>query len=504
MKWAANLDMYRKVPLDLLEGSRQGSAISWIALLVMISLFVLETRDYLTARLATDLALDRSRERRIRVNFNITMMDLRCEYATIDVVSVLGKEQNVTKNVRRWTVDANGVQQQFVHRNLLQHDIHLHDEDVTESLEDLHANGQDAVDLDAETLQYALHQHSYVFVDFFAGWCSHCQALAPTWEKLAEIMADTATERVHRGDYEMEEYEEAKKLETPVLIGKVDCVAHHDLCMEYGIMGYPTLRLFVNGKKYSDYWGHRTILSMVEFLSVAAKTMIAAGDEGINHARDVAGRTMNLTEDERTWAAALEKTRHRSSTAWNPQEHPGCQLSGVLLMDRAPGHFYIQAYSQNVNIAPHMTNVSHEIHDLSFGDSKLMKQITQHHKTTDLIPSNYEESTKPLNGNVYITKELHSAYHHYLKLVPTNVHTYQVMQSSQLALYQPDKVPEAKFVVDLSPISISYRRADRHWYDYVVSVLAIVGGTFTIVGMFESALRATTRKNKRSIKQTLY
>jgi hypothetical protein len=50
MRWAASLDMYRKVPVDLLEGTKRGSILSFMAVTVMLTLFILETRAYLKTR----------------------------------------------------------------------------------------------------------------------------------------------------------------------------------------------------------------------------------------------------------------------------------------------------------------------------------------------------------------------------------------------------------------------------------------------------------------------
>lgn len=178
-KWAAKLDMYRKVPGDLLEGSRQGSIISWLAILTILILFYKETRDYWTTRIASDLMLDRHSKNRedeelIRASFNITMMDLKCNFVEVDVVSVLGNNQNVTKYIKKYPIDANGVLNQFAARNIQQNDVEvaLHDELVVKTLEELHESGEEAVSLDETTLQYALDENQLLFVDFFASWCS--------------------------------------------------------------------------------------------------------------------------------------------------------------------------------------------------------------------------------------------------------------------------------------------------------------------------------------------
>jgi thiol-disulfide isomerase/thioredoxin len=272
----ASLDMYRKVPLDLLEGTRRGSILSTLAILTMSTLFFLETKAYFSSSLVTSLALDSNTESQIRVNFNITMMDLKCDFATIDVVSVLGTQQNVTKHISKFPIDQNGVRQGYRSRNRDQHDVLLFDSGVEESIEELHADGEDAVSLDESMLQVALEENTYVFVDFFANWCSHCRDLAPTWETFAEVMYIAAEHRVdnaleanpnHPGHkYSDAEYDEAVKVELPVLIGKVDCVDHGDLCMKYEIAAYPTLKFFVEGKEVGDYRGHRTVVELTHFV----------------------------------------------------------------------------------------------------------------------------------------------------------------------------------------------------------------------------------------------
>lgn len=198
------------------------------------------------------------------------MLDLRCEWAVVDVVSTLGTEQNVTAHIQKWPLDANGVRKQFAARAKDPKDITLSDETVTESIEELHLNGEDAISLDEMTLALAKTENDYLFVDFFASWCNHCRDLAPTWEALAEVMLDASQKRgnQHPDVVTAKDYQEAEKVEVPVFIAKVDCVVNHNVCVQEGIRAYPTLMLFVDGRpwKQGDYRGHRTLLHMVEWL----------------------------------------------------------------------------------------------------------------------------------------------------------------------------------------------------------------------------------------------
>jgi hypothetical protein len=120
--------------------------------------------------LVTDLQLDRNEETRVRLNFNISMLDIKCEFVVVDVISVLGTEQNVSNHITKWNLDADGVRQRYQGRNKQQKDLHLFDTSVTRSLEELHEDGEDALALSQETFDYAKKQHEYLFVDFYASW----------------------------------------------------------------------------------------------------------------------------------------------------------------------------------------------------------------------------------------------------------------------------------------------------------------------------------------------
>lgn len=515
LRWAGRLDMYRKVPVDLMEGTKRGSTLSLIAVAGMLTLFLLETSAYFRARVVTDLVLDRNRDPKVRINFNITMMDLKCEYVVVDVVSVLGTEQNVSSHVTKWHVDGAGVRQRYQGRNKEQHDIAMYDPAVQESMEDLLKDGEDAVSLDPETFRYALKTYQYLFVDWYASWCSHCRDLAPTWEILAELMVDVAEDILDaKGhDYSEEEYAHARKVEQPVVVAKIDCVIHQELCMEQQIMAYPTLRLFVDGKRWKggDYRGSRTLVEMTDWLQQVEDAHKADEGSEANRTSLLAHKAakeytgVSVADDEASqWADKVRRQKQRVHHSWVDTEHPGCQLVGHLLADRVPGHFSIMARSPHHEIEPKSANVSHFVHSLTVGEPVGMAMIE---KGSVQVSDTIKKKLSPMNGYAYVNEELHEAYHHYLKVITTNIeglkygmkdlNAYQILESSQLSYYRNDMAPEAKFIIDLSPIAVSYRTTRRHWYDYVTSVMAIIGGTFTVVGMLESSIAVAVARRKR-------
>jgi hypothetical protein len=48
--FAANLDMYRKVPADLVQGTKRGSILSTVAIFAIVTLFFLETKAFFQSK----------------------------------------------------------------------------------------------------------------------------------------------------------------------------------------------------------------------------------------------------------------------------------------------------------------------------------------------------------------------------------------------------------------------------------------------------------------------
>ena len=74
--------------------------------------------------------------------------------------------------------------------------------------------------------------------------CGHCKNLAPTWKALAEEFKDDLT----------------------VDIATVDCTVYKSICERIGIKGFPTLKLYENGKELETYKGPRSLDALKGFV----------------------------------------------------------------------------------------------------------------------------------------------------------------------------------------------------------------------------------------------
>uniref|UniRef100_A0A4W4F2L7 Protein disulfide-isomerase A6 n=1 Tax=Electrophorus electricus TaxID=8005 RepID=A0A4W4F2L7_ELEEL len=96
-----------------------------------------------------------------------------------------------------------------------------------------------------------LQSDSMWLVEFYAPWCGHCQRLTPDWKKAA-----TALKGI-------------------VKLGAVDADQHKSLAGQYGISGFPTIKIFgANKNKPEDYQGGRTSQAIVEGTMTALRSLV--------------------------------------------------------------------------------------------------------------------------------------------------------------------------------------------------------------------------------------
>jgi len=107
------------------------------------------------------------------------------------------------------------------------------------------ADKKDVIELtDDNFKEKVLESDDLWLVEFFAPWCGHCKNLEPIW-------AEAATQ-----------------LKGKVKVGALDATVHTITAGNYGIKGFPTIKIFSAGKKdgsAEDYEGGRTTSDIVNW-----------------------------------------------------------------------------------------------------------------------------------------------------------------------------------------------------------------------------------------------
>ncbi|KAG5982638.1 hypothetical protein E4U55_001618 [Claviceps digitariae] len=113
-----------------------------------------------------------------------------------------------------------------------------------------------SIDLTAESFQKLVTQTQDAwFIKFYAPWCHHCQAMAPTWQQLAKTMR------------------------AKLNIGEVNCDKEPRLCKDVHAASYPTI-IFFKGAERADYNGLRGLGDFVQFAEKAVD--LASGVPDVN------------------------------------------------------------------------------------------------------------------------------------------------------------------------------------------------------------------------------
>lgn len=106
------------------------------------------------------------------------------------------------------------------------------------------------------------------FIKFYAPWCSHCQAMAPSWRQMS------------------------KDMKGKLNIGEVNCEAEKRLCKDARVNSYPTMYFFRGGERV-QYDGLRGLGDLVNY---ARKSVDVVGS-GVQYVNAAAFKEMEETEE---------------------------------------------------------------------------------------------------------------------------------------------------------------------------------------------------------------
>ncbi|CAK0821653.1 unnamed protein product [Prorocentrum cordatum] len=274
-----------------------------------------------------------------------------------------------------------------------------------------------------------------------------CQRFAPAWMEAANQMSERKV------------FTDADGKQGTVKFLRINCVAFGDACRRAQVSAFPSVRLYKRDGSFEAFRGRRTLEGIAGFLEGALGAS-------------------------------------RGSMLMSQQHHTmfseGCEVSGTLEVPRVPGHFYLQAQAiadQSVN--PALTNVSHLVKRLSFGD--LDPTVV---RVQGKIPQDMVKLLNPLDGRKFVVERFHEAPQHNLEAVSTYASSsdpawnagnnvwYQMTHTDRVRRLRKDVrglAPQARFSYDLSPTSAVVGPRPRRWYAFLTSLFAILGGTCTTV-----------------------
>jgi len=446
-----SLDAFRTIPKEFTESTFHGGLLTIIAFFAVGLLCFYEVGAFLTTTTTSTVLLDSNFRDTVKITFNMTMLDLPCQFATVNILDELGDRRlNVTNNIKKVVMHWHGDE-------LMKGDVHEdEDVDLVEEVEvidrftEVDKEGHHSLHIVSEDdFNRDLENHHMVFVNFFAPWCHWCQRLAPVWEETAKEF-DKLKFR-HRS--------------LNVKFVSVNCDKFQTVCAKHNVRAFPSLLRF-KGKAplFPFYEGSRTKEPLIKYFK-----------ESID-----------------------DYEKHMP----NLYKYEACQISGWVEVSRVPGNFYIEGKNPpDQNLSPSMTNISHIVHNFMFG-------MEAPYFIEKLLPQKHRNLMKPLNGRTFVAEKMHSAPHHYLKVVSVNFGDvmafwknpfYELTSQNRIAVYDTESTPQAKFSFDLSPLAITVGQKSEHWYDFLTGLLGILGGTFTVIRLMDGAVLFTKEKVKTAM-----
>jgi len=422
---------------------------------------------------------------------------------------------------------------------------------VIQALVDVQAHQEsDSREISTHGFRSFIQSHDLVLVNFYAPWCFWSQQLMPIWDQLAD--------QVRSAGYEEQ-----------VAVARVDCTDPRDriLCYRADIHAFPTIQVYSHRstRRFSSYRGERSALALNALLQRNLRSIRKSRgfeepeespDDGLADSK-WAAREEEIKQQfyERRRLQMSEKDQEAVSGAWNSDSlAEGCELSGYVLVHKAPGSLTINPVSpttasissssgnlnsrhSGVSFQHDRVNMSHTVHQWTFG-TRMSKRMLH------TLPTDKQRELTALEKKRFVTvpqqpplRPAATSYEHYIKVVPTEFRnrrltevltglvshsggdgvaltagTYSVITSRPQEPDPPSDVkttstlenqigneneapphtlPAIRWIYDISPMHVLVVEKKKPFASFVVSVCAIVGGVFTVIGLLDSVIDKT-------------
>lgn len=458
-----SVDFYKKIPSDLVEATVTGAWLSIAASVLMSFLLIAELSSFLQTNTKTELIVDRSPQNEmLRINFNISLPALSCEFASVDISDALGtKRMNLTKTVHKTPIDWNMEKKGATVAEAEKKPGPKYDEEGSVAWpQDVDVSKP----INHENFQAHLDHYPVLVVNFYAPWCHWCQRLEPTWEAASKEIHDKYPEWDGR-----------------IRFVKVDCTQEMQLCRDNTITGFPSIRVFRKGHDdiyimgmhdHEAYTGDRTKEALIAF----ADSLVPSA--GMPHA----------------------KVNSVASVA----RVAGCNLAGFVMVKKVPGTVHFTAHAEGHSFNHNWMNMSHVVHSFYYGALPTPRKYLELKR---LHPRGLNvDWLDKLQGAEFYSQSPQDTHEHYMQVVTTTVlpkserlaATYDAYEyTAHSHTYASEMIPSVKFTYDLSPIQIVVKEIGRPWYHFLTTTCAIIGGVFTVAGILDSILYASFKLAKK-------
>ncbi|CAH0487931.1 unnamed protein product [Peronospora farinosa] len=482
-------DFFRHVPEDLKVHTYSGSFFSLLSFAVMGMLMLTHWKSYREQSTKTIVVMDEHQEDRLRVNFNVSLLNVPCTVASVDLEDYMGQRfTNLTRHIRHFRLATDGKTNEVQRTNEVVIDNH---EKGVPIWGGVHRDTQGenvhySMPLTRKTFDDFMAKYELVLVNFYAPWCRFCHELHPEWERAAAQLPDHP------------EYSEM------VRMASVDCTDPEamPLCRRAHIRAFPSMLIYVYGSTSTRYIysGPRKTEHLLQFLDLFFRRLEPDVDfaEEVNVNNDRLGLPLPIGVNKENLEKIDFKKRHSSNSVQTGAVE-GCEISGSISVNRVPGVLVFTARSDDMSFNAQAIDISHIVNHFSFGQVRRSENLFDggnnlFARGNNLIaaPSN----RYPLDKKIYTIKSENITVQHFLNVVgfdnPGSSRKTHLLQRSYefsaTTTRYDDKQPSALFTFDISPLVVQVTADSIPFYHFITHLCAVIGGVFTIIGLVDSGV----------------